>query len=122
MSLAKSLTFQKKYDLETRKKESTRIKEKYPNKLPVIVEQHKSSTIKKIEKSKFLVPEELTVAQLLVIIRKRLELDATQAIYIFSKNTVPATTQTISSLYSENKDEDGFLYLTYCNENVFGSN
>ena len=122
MSLSKSMTFQKKFDLETRIKESTRIKEKYPNKLPVIVEQHKSSTIKKIEKSKFLVPEELTVAQLLVIIRKRLELDSTQAIYIFSKNTLPPTTQTISSLYSENKDEDGFLYLKYCNENVFGSN
>ena len=121
MSLSKSMTFQKKFDLETRIKESTRIKEKYPNKLPVIVEQHKSSTIK-IEKSKFLVPEELTVAQLLVIIRKRLQLDSTQAIYIFAKNILPPTTQTISSLYSENKDEDGFLYLQYCNENVFGSN
>ena len=51
MSLSKSMTFQKKYDLETRIKESTRIKEKYPNKLPVIVEQHKSSTIKKIDSS-----------------------------------------------------------------------
>lgn len=114
--------FHQKYDLETRKKEAERIKEKYPNKLPVIIEQYKSSKIKKIEKSKFLVPDELTIAQLLIIIRKRLSLKQTEAIFLFTENILPPTTQTISSLYSEYKNEDGFLYLKYCNENVFGLN
>lgn len=118
--MSKTISFQSKYDLETRKKESERIKSKYPNKLPVIIEKHKSCSIDAIEKSKFLVPEELTIAQLLVIIRKRLSLDPTQAIYLFTDNILPPTTQTISSLYSECKNEDGFLYLKYCNENVFG--
>lgn len=116
------MSFQSKHDLETRKLESERIKNKYTNKLPVIIEKHKSSKMVEIEKNKFLVPEELTIAQLLVIVRKRLKLDPSEAIYLLTDNVLPPTTQTISSLYSQHKDEDGFLYLKYCSENVFGSN
>ena len=36
------MSFQSKHDLETRKLESERIKNKYTNKLPVIIEKHKS--------------------------------------------------------------------------------
>ena len=114
-------SFQKKYDFDKRLDESKRIKAKYPNKLPVIVEKNKKSKMEQIEKSKFLVPEELTVAQLLTIIRKRINLNKMEAIYILTGDKLPATSQTIASLYSEHKNKDGFLYITYCNENVFGT-
>ena len=70
--------------------------------------------------SKFLVPEELTIAQLLTIIRKRLTLEPTEAIYLFTNNTLPQTSQSLSSIYLEHKDEDGFLYTSIASENTFG--
>ena len=32
------------------------------------------------------------------------------------------TTLTMDSIYETKKDKDGFLYITYSNENTFGSN
>ena len=31
------------------------------------------------------------------------------------------TAAMMSAIYEENKDEDGFLYMTYSGENTFGS-
>ena len=56
------------------------------------------------------------------IIRKRIELSETEAFFFFtSNNTMPPSSSSLRELYSNNKDEDGFLYLYYCGENVFGS-
>ena len=116
-----SNSFKKKYDFETRKKESDKIKTKYPNRFPVIVNKSSKSTLEDIERSKFLVPGDLTIGQFICIVRKRIKLNETESVFLFiNNNTVPATSSTIASIYEEYKDEDGFLYITYCNENEFG--
>jgi GABA(A) receptor-associated protein len=33
---------------------------------------------------------------------------------------LPPTAAMMSAIYDENKDEDGFLYMTYSGENTFG--
>nr|XP_010908955.1 autophagy-related protein 8C isoform X3 [Elaeis guineensis] len=69
----------------------------------------------------YLVPADLTVGQFVYVVRKRIKLGAEKAIFIFVKNTLPPTAVMMSAIYEENKDEDGFLYMTYSGENTFGS-
>jgi GABA(A) receptor-associated protein len=66
------------------------------------------------------VPADLTVAQFVYVVRKRVKLAPEKAIFIFVNNQVPNTAEMMIKLYEEQKDEDGFLYVTYSGENTFG--
>ncbi|XP_017617216.1 autophagy-related protein 8C-like isoform X1 [Gossypium arboreum] len=119
--MAKS-SFKLEHPLERRQAESGRIREKYPDRVPVIVEKAERSDIPDIDKKKYLVPSDLTVGQFVYVVRKRIKLSAEKAIFVFVKNTLPPTAAALmSAIYEENKDEDGFLYMTYSGENTFGS-
>ena len=116
-----SITFKTKYDFETRKKESDKIKTKYPNRFPIIVNKAKKCDLEDIERTKFLVPGDLTIGQFIFIIRKRIKLSETDSLFLFINNTtLPVSSSIISSVYDEHKEDDGFLYISYCSENVFG--
>ena len=106
-----------------RTEEAARILDKYPDRLPVIVEldPNNKSDLPEVDKKKYLVPRDLTCGQFMYVIRKRLKLDAEQAIFLFVDGNVPATASLISSVYDEHKDADGFLYMTYGSEHVFGT-
>jgi GABA(A) receptor-associated protein len=113
--------FKAKFNFETRKAESKRIKEKYEDRFPIIITKANNCTMKKIDKNKFLVPGDLSIGQILYVVRRRLTLGAEEAIFLFVNNNVlAASSQTIATVYESHADEDGFLYMTYCNENVFG--
>jgi GABA(A) receptor-associated protein len=43
-----------------------------------------------------------------------------KAIFIFINNTLPTSTDMMSQIYKNHKDEDGFLYITYSGESTFG--
>eukprot|EP00798_Chlamydomonas_sp_ICE-L_P003934 gene3934-14011_t len=115
-------SFKSEHPLEKRKAEAARIKEKYPDRIPVIVEKAERSDIPDIDKKKYLVPSDLTVGQFVYVIRKRIKLSPEKAIFIFVKNVLPPTAALMSSIYEEHKDEDGFLYIQYSGENTFGGN
>lgn len=55
------------------------------------------------------------------VIRKRIKLSPEKAIFIFVGNVLPPTAAMMSSVYDQNKDDDGFLYITYSGENTFGA-
>ena len=67
--------FKERLTLEERIQESERIKEKYADRIPVIVERTSSSNLPELDKHKFLVPNTLTVGQFLYVIRKRIKLE-----------------------------------------------
>ena len=113
-------SFRDKFEFEKRKCESVRIKKKYPDRIPVIVERVENSNIENIAKHKYLVPKDLTIGQLVYIIRKNIKLEPEQAIFLFINNTLPPTSSLISSVYNEQMDLDGFLYISYSGENAFG--
>ena len=113
--------FKKEIGFEERKAEAQRIKDKYPEKIPIIVEKSIKSDIPDVDKKKYLVPNDITVGQFVYIIRKRIELSPEKAIFLFlGNNTIPPTSSLLSELYEEHKDDDNFLYLTYACENTFG--
>ena len=105
--------------LQKRSHESAVIKKKYPNRIPIIVESN-SENLPKIENTKLLVPDNITIAQFMFIIRKRVKLNDKQAIFLFINNTLPTNTSILKDVYETNKDEDGFLYIVYKFENTFG--
>ncbi|KAL2483950.1 Autophagy-related protein [Forsythia ovata] len=120
LSMANS-SFKIEHPLERRQAESTRIREKYPDRIPVIVEKAERSDVPNIDKKKYLVPADLTVGQFVYVVRKRIKLSAEKAIFVFVENMLPPTGSLMSTIYEEYKDEDGFLYVTYSGENTFGS-
>ncbi|CAN7013231.1 unnamed protein product [Brassica rapa subsp. trilocularis] len=106
---------------EKRSAEAARIREKYSDRIPVIVEKAEKSDIPTIDKKKYLVPADLTVGQFVYVIRKRIKLNSEKAIFIFVDNVLPPTGALMSAVYEEKKDDDGFLYVTYSGEHTFGS-
>jgi GABA(A) receptor-associated protein len=114
-------SFKEQHTFEKRQKESKRILEKYPDRIPVIAEKEAKSDIPDIDKKKYLVPSDLSVGQFVYVIRKRIELPAEKAIFIFVKNKIPPTAELMSQVFERDKDEDGFLYVTYSGEGTFGS-
>lgn len=112
--------FKSKHSFEKRRKESMNIIEKYPDRLPVIVEKQETSDVVNIDKNKFLVPCDLTVGQFVYIIRKRMKMPPEKAIFIFVNNQIPMQSSIMSAVYNRSKDKDGFLYIKYAGENTFG--
>lgn len=107
--------------LEKRKTESQNMRDKYPDRIPCIIERAASSknSLPLIDKKKFLVPGHMTFGQLILIIRKRIKLDPEQAIFLFVNNVIPPSTQTMDQVYKEHQ-KDGFLLATYAAESTFG--
>lgn len=105
---------------EVRQAEATRIRNKYPHSIPIIVEKAKSSSIVDIDKKKFLAAHDLTLGDFQFVIRRRINLDPTSNIFVYCKDTLPQASTPLSSLYEDHRDPDGFLYLTYSGEHVFG--
>jgi GABA(A) receptor-associated protein len=79
------------------------------------------------------------VGQFVYVIRKRIKLAPEKAIFIFVNEVLPPTAALMSAIYEEhkcvatpsyclklelifliNRDEDGFLYVSYSGENTFG--
>lgn len=71
--------------------------------------------------NRYLVPADFSVGQFIYVIRKRIKLSPEKAIFVFVNNVLPPTAALMSTVYSENKDADGFLYIAYSGENTFGS-
>lgn len=112
--------FKKEHTFEQRIEESQRIRQQYPDRVPVICEKAEKTDIPNISKKKYLVPGDLTVGQFVYVIRKRIKLSPDKAIFIFVESVLPATSASMNDIYAEYKDEDGFLYLCYSGENTFG--
>jgi GABA(A) receptor-associated protein len=115
--------FKKNHSFEKRKEESRKISEKYTDRIPIICEKNPQSIdTPDIDKKKYLVPSDLTVGQFLFVVRKRMKLSPEKAIFLFINNIIPNSTELISQMYKQYKDEDGFLYIVYSGESTFGCN
>ncbi|CAG2163502.1 unnamed protein product [Oppiella nova] len=121
--------FKETHTLEQRKQESTEMRIKYKDRIPVIIEKLPHSNITELDKHKFLVPHDLTVSQFQWTIRKRCQFSASKAIFLFVGRTLPQAWYPIyfvffalmGEIYQQHMDEDGFLYIAYSGENTFGN-
>ena len=107
-------------DFKKRVEETKKIREKYPDRVPVIVSRAQNCTLNDIDKKKYLVPNDLTIGQFVNVIRKRIKVSESMGIFIFVKNILPPNSSLMSQIYNEFKEDDGFLYIIYNGESVFG--
>ena len=108
-------------DYLERVKKSQIILEKYPDRVPLIIQPSKNDRDSyPIDKSKYITPRDLTLLQLQQIIRKRVKFPAEKALFMFINNKIYPITAVVGTIYDTHKDADGFLYVTYCQESTFG--
>eukprot|EP00013_Stygamoeba_regulata_P027611 CAMPEP_0177655088 /NCGR_PEP_ID=MMETSP0447-20121125/14743_1 /TAXON_ID=0 /ORGANISM="Stygamoeba regulata, Strain BSH-02190019" /LENGTH=123 /DNA_ID=CAMNT_0019158909 /DNA_START=66 /DNA_END=437 /DNA_ORIENTATION=- len=114
-SYKESLSFRRR--LEASKK----VREAYPDRVPVIVEKHLNSTLPDISVKKFLVPADIPIAKFLCEVKKHIPITPEQSVFLFvGNNTIPPSGSLMEEVYAQHVDEDGMLYITYSGENVFG--
>ncbi|KAF7286665.1 hypothetical protein GWI33_004693 [Rhynchophorus ferrugineus] len=108
---------------EIRKEEVMAIRNRFPNKIPVIVQKYyKENQLPQLDKSKFLVPHDITMSQFQAIIRNRMSMSQTQALYfLVNERSMLSLSVTIGEVYSEHAGPNGFLYITYASQEVFGT-
>lgn len=109
-------------DLATRKAEYDKIMKLFPGKVPIILERYSKETeLPLLDKPRILVSEDTSISSILMFIRKRLQIKDTQSIYLVVDNIMVTPTTAIFELSHYNQSDDGFVYLTYASQNVFGS-
>ena len=115
-----------KYKLEedenTRKKISEELLSKYPNKVPIILEKDPSCKIEELKKKKYLLLKKSTVNEFLINLRKKIVLtEGREALFLQAKGKFSiAGEKVIGDIYKSFKDNDGFLYIMYTTELIYG--
>jgi GABA(A) receptor-associated protein len=115
--------FIEQYSFFERSKESERIMKRYTDRFPVICEKNRHDIgCPDIDKHKYLVPHNITLGQFMYVIRKRIRLPASSALFLFVGDDavlLPVSLE-MEDVYHRFKNKDGFLYILYSRENVFG--
>ena len=105
--------YQNELTLEKRLSEFNRIRGKYPDRIPIIIEKSEtnSNNMPDLDKHKFLVPSDISLAQFMYVLRQRIKLKSKVAIFLFINNKLISTSSLIGEIYNQNKHIDNFLYI-----------
>jgi GABA(A) receptor-associated protein len=108
-----------KKSLEERKLYSQSLLNKYPDRVPIVIEPNGKET-NVLVKNKYLMPRHLKINELMSIFRTSIKIDSKKAIFIFVNNNLVPMNDLVEDIYSKYKSNDGFLYIKYAYENTFG--
>jgi len=106
--------------------DAAKIRQKYPDRVPIICMRSAYSDLPELSKNKFVVPGSMLCGEFKYIVHKQLA-EATagprsvsKTIYLFVNGITPKTSTPISELYDQFREDDGFLYITFGAENTLG--
>lgn len=107
---------------QIRKEKCENILKKHPDRIPIIIEKDPKAQIKDIDCSKFLVPKNLTVQELIYLIRKKLDLSKQASLFMLVNGNKSVTGEAgLQETYEKYKDkDDGYLYIIYTSELTWG--
>lgn len=114
--------YKKQFSLEERKKTSNFLLVKNPNKIPIIIEKDPKCKLEPIEKTKFLVQKDFTANHFMKMIRAYMKIPDQEALFLTAKGKYSITGEkSMLQIYKDFKDkQDGFLYIAYTTELVYG--
>ena len=113
--------YKKENSLEKRIETFNKLKEKHPKEIPIICEKAKDSKIGKDIKSHYLFKEEYKFVYFMKLIRKKLELNEDEGLFFFINGKYNITgEESMKKVYEKYKDKDGFLYIIFGEEKIFG--
>ena len=112
-------------NVDKRKQECQHILNQFPEKIPIICEKDpKCKNLKEIGKTKFLVSNDLSVAQFYFMVRKNLNVEEERSSFYLLANGKYALYGDflMSNIYQKYKNpEDGFLYILYTSTLIWGN-
>lgn len=102
--------------------EAAKVMAKYPDKIPVAIHKARGArdTLPELKKWKYVVPREMTMGQLIYLIRRYLTLPPEEALFLFVGNTLVPSTAQISEVWAQYREDDGALHVVYSGESAFG--
>ena len=114
--------FKKELSLDKRKEQSQILLIKDPTRIPVILEKDPNCKLQEIKKTKFLIKKDFTLNHFSRMITAIYPISDVEALFFTAKGKYALSgDKTMGQIYNEFKDkEDGFLYIAYTTEVVFG--
>lgn len=110
-------------------------REKFPGRVPVVIERASRCTLPVLNKTKYMVPYSLSIGEFQMLIRKRLlhenkagesPLKSSDAIFLFIKeedgtSRLPmSTAKMVDEDHASRFKADGCLHITYAAEETYG--
>ena len=69
-----------------------------------------------------MMPASFKMSEVMSVVRKHLEMGRDQGLFLLAQGKhMMKPSSTLLSMYDKYKDEDGFLYVLYAEENVYGN-
>jgi len=104
--------------------EAKRMRERFPDRVPVLCERSPYSDLPPVSKRKLAVPGNMLCGEFKYMVHKHVVQEcssrAEQTIYIFVNGIAPKTSTPMSELYAQLGPGAGFLHVSYSAENTLG--
>ena len=97
------------------------IKKFHSDKVPIIINRSPGSRLRELTNNKILILKSFNVYKLIMVIKKKIELDKSEAIYLFINKNLLQAGQTLDEIYEKYVAEDGFLHIEYYEYATFGA-
>ena len=107
-------------DFQHRCSQTAVMKKKYPDRVPIFLRT--DTTIINLTRNKFMIPRDFTCAEFIAVIRNRLSIQASEALFFLSipKKKLLCGATNVGRTYDSDKSEDGFLHVMCTLEKTFG--
>ncbi|TQD74757.1 hypothetical protein C1H46_039706 [Malus baccata] len=97
--------------------DAVKLREMRPDYIPVIVKKDARSDVPDVDMRRYHVYDGTPLREFVRFLRVHIR--SKKPIFVFFKNTKPPNGALMSAIHEENKDEDGFLYVTYSGEKSY---